>query len=65
MLGGVAAGVWDDVPDAVDACVRVTRTIEPRADWVARYAEMRPAYGALYPALHGIQHAADESRKVR
>ena len=65
MLGGVAAGVWNDVPDAVNACVRVTRTIEPRAEWVARYAEMRPAYGALYPALHAIRHAADESRTVR
>jgi xylulokinase len=65
MLGGVAAGVWSAVPEAVDACVRVTRTIEPRADWVARYAEMRPTYRALYPALHGIQHAADESPVVR
>jgi xylulokinase len=65
MLGGVAAGVWDGVPDAVEACVRVSRTIEPRADWVARYAEMRPAYDALYPALYGIQHAADESHTVR
>jgi xylulokinase len=59
MLGGVAAGVWGAVPEAVEACVRVTKTIEPRADWVARYAEMRPSYRALYPALHGIQHAAD------
>jgi sugar (pentulose or hexulose) kinase len=47
------------VPEAVDACVRVTATVEPRADWVARYAEMRPSYGALYPALHAIRHAAD------
>jgi xylulokinase len=59
MLGGVAAGVWADVPEAVDACVRVTATVEPRADWVARYAEMRPSYSALYPALHAIRHAAD------
>jgi xylulokinase len=65
MLGGVAAGVWNGVPDAVDACVRVTRTIEPRPELVARYAEMRPAYSALYPALHAIQHAANESRTVR
>ena len=48
-----------DVPEAVDACVRVVRTIEPRADWVSRYAELRPCYDALYPGLHGIQHAAD------
>ena len=30
LLGGVAAGVWDDAREAVSACVKVTRTIEPR-----------------------------------
>jgi xylulokinase len=59
LLGGVAAGVWMDVPEAVEHCVRVTRTIEPRPDWVERYAALRPCYDALYPGLHGIQHAAD------
>jgi xylulokinase len=59
LLGGVAAGIWMDVPEAVAACVRVTRTIEPRADWVERYAALRPYYDALYPGLHGIQHAGD------
>ena len=59
LLGGVAAGVWMDVPEAVEACVRVVRTVEPRADWVERYAALRPCYDALYPGLHGIQHAAD------
>jgi len=48
-----------DVPEAVDACVRVVRTVEPRADWVEQYAALRPCYDALYPGLHGIQHAAD------
>jgi len=59
LLGGVAAGVWMDVPEAVATCVRVTRTVEPRPDWVARYAVLRPYYDALYPGLHGIQHAGD------
>jgi xylulokinase len=59
LLGGVAAGLWMDVPEAVGHCVKVTRTIEPRADWVERYAALRPCYDALYPGLHGIQHAAD------
>ncbi len=58
LLGGVAAGVWGDVPEAVGACVHVTRVVEPRTDWVARYAELRPAYAALYPALYGVHHAA-------
>jgi len=59
LLGGVAAGLWMDVPEAVDSCVRVVRTVEPREDWVSRYAALRPCYDALYPGLHGIQHAAD------
>ena len=59
LLGGVAAGLWMDVPEAVEECVRVVRVIEPRADWVSRYAELHPCYDALYPGLHGIQHAAD------
>jgi xylulokinase len=59
LLGGVAAGVWEDVPEAVASCVKVTRVIEPRADWVERYAALRPAYAALYQALYAVQHAAD------
>jgi xylulokinase len=59
LLGGVAAGLWMDVPEAVEECVRVVRVIEPHADWVSRYAELRPCYDALYPGLHGIQHAAE------
>jgi xylulokinase len=59
LLGGVAAGIWMDVPEAVETCVRVTRTVEPRQDWVERYAALRPYYDALYPGLHGIQHAGD------
>ncbi len=57
LLGGVAAGLWMDVPEAVETCVRVVRTVEPRADWVSRYAELRPSYDALYPGLQGIRHA--------
>jgi xylulokinase len=59
LLAGVAAGVWADVPEAVAACVNVTRVVEPRADWVERYAALWPAYAALYPALYAVQHAGD------
>jgi xylulokinase len=51
ILGGVAAGVWTNVQDAVAATVRPTSTIEPVADWVKTYAEQRERYRALYPAL--------------
>jgi xylulokinase len=51
----VAAGVWADAGQAVEACVRVTRTIEPRADWVAEYAERRERFRGLYPALSALR----------
>jgi xylulokinase len=58
LLGGVAAGVWGDAREAVDASVRVTRTIEPRPEWVARYAELQPAFRRLYPALRAARGAS-------
>jgi xylulokinase len=51
ILGGVAAGAWDDVPSAVQATVRATQTIDPVPEWVEIYAEQRERYRALYPAL--------------
>jgi xylulokinase len=55
LLGGVAAGVWASEREAVEACVRVESVVEPDAAWVARYAELRPAFVALYPALRALQ----------
>jgi xylulokinase len=57
LLGGVAAGVFDSAADAAAACVRVERVVEPRAEWVARYAELRPAFRAAWPALQGVRAA--------
>ena len=55
LLGGVAAGVWGDAREAVTTCVKVTRTIEPRPEWVAPYAEARERFRGLYPALRPLQ----------
>ena len=55
LLGGVAAGVWDDAREAVSACVKVTRTIEPRPEWIEPYAEARERFRGLYPALRPLQ----------
>jgi xylulokinase len=55
LLGGVAAGVWDDARAAVSACVKVTRTIEPRPEWVDPYAQARERFRGLYPALRPLQ----------
>jgi xylulokinase len=54
LLGGVAAGVFGDANEAVEACVRVTRTVEPRPDWVERYAQVLPRFREAYPALRSV-----------
>jgi xylulokinase len=56
LLGGVCAGVWPDVGEAVDACVRPRSTVEPVREWVAPYAEIRESFRATYPALRRLPH---------
>jgi xylulokinase len=51
LLAGVAAGVFADASEAVAACVRVRRTVEPRAEWVQRYAEILPRFRDAHPRL--------------
>jgi xylulokinase len=58
LLAGVAAGVWPDARTAVSECVKVTRTVEPRAEWVPAYAEARERFRGLYPALRPLQRSA-------
>ena len=55
LLGGVAAGVWPDAARRPRDCVRVTRTIEPRADWVERTRRCASEFRGLYPALRGLR----------
>jgi xylulokinase len=55
LLGGVAAGVFADVHDAVAATVRVTETIEPVPGWRETYASGYDRYRALYPALRPLE----------
>jgi xylulokinase len=54
LLGGVAAGVFADVDEAVARCVRVTHVVEPDPAWRDAYAALLPRYRALYPALRGL-----------
>jgi len=51
LLGGVAAGVFADVHEAVDRCVRVRDTVEPEPGWHETYAGLQDRYRALYPSL--------------
>jgi xylulokinase len=54
LLGGVAAGVYADVDDAVGRAVRVRETVEPRSGWVAAYEEGYARYRRLYPAIKEV-----------
>ncbi len=55
ILGGVAAGTWDDVHAAVAATVRPRERIEPVPEWVEVYRERRERFSAIYPALRAIR----------
>jgi xylulokinase len=58
LLAGIGTGAFSDARDAVERCVRITRTIEPNPEWAKRYSEIRPRYKELYPALRHIRAAA-------
>jgi xylulokinase len=55
LLGGVAAGVFRDVNEAVAACVRLDDAIEPDPDWSAAYERGYPRFRLLYPALRPLE----------
>jgi xylulokinase len=54
LLGGVAGGVWPDVPAAVAATVRPRELIEPVSDWIEPYRAARERFRGLYPALRAF-----------
>jgi len=51
LLAGVGVGRWGSVQQACAEVVRVVETTEPSEEGRAAYAELHPAYQALYPAL--------------
>jgi len=55
LLGGVAGGVFADVPEAVARCVRVSTTIDPDPAWQATYEDTYARFRALYPALDTVK----------
>jgi xylulokinase len=57
LLGGVAAGVFRDVHEAVAACVRVRETVEPEARWRAVYEHGYERFRLLYPVLRPMEEA--------
>jgi xylulokinase len=55
LLGGVAAGVFRDVHEAVAACVRLDDAIEPDPAWSAAYERGYRRFQLLYPALRPLE----------
>jgi xylulokinase len=51
LLGGVAGGVYPDVPAACAAAVQTKEPVTPEAGAARRYAEYYPIHQGLYPAL--------------
>jgi xylulokinase len=57
LLGGVAAGVFADVHEAVAACVRIRDSIEPEPAWADTYASGYHRFRTLYPALRPLEES--------
>ncbi|MFN8221975.1 MAG: xylulokinase [Gaiellales bacterium] len=57
LLGGVAGGMFADVPDAVARAVHPEETSEPDPAWVDAYRATRKRFKNLYPALDTLREA--------
>ncbi len=55
LLGGVTAGVFRDVHEAVAACVRLHDAVEPDPAWSAAYERGYRRFQLLYPALRPLE----------
>jgi hypothetical protein len=47
--------VFADTREAVAACVRTSEIVEPDPELTVAYAELRPSFVALYPALAALR----------
>jgi xylulokinase len=55
LLGGVAAGVFRDVHEAVASCVRLLDPVDPDPQWVDAYEHGYRRFQLLYPALRPLE----------
>jgi xylulokinase len=62
LLGGVAAGVFGDVHEAVAACVRTGEIVEPVADWSSRTAGRASDSPRCTPRCTSDGHASPAGR---
>jgi xylulokinase len=57
LLGGVTAGVFRDIHEAVATCVRLLDAVEPDPQWCAAYEHGYRRFRLLYPALRPLEDA--------
>jgi xylulokinase len=55
LLGGVAAGVFREVHEAVTTCVRLLDPVDPDPQWVDAYEHGYRRFQLLYPALRPLE----------
>ena len=55
LLAGVSAGMFADVHDAVERCVRIVDVVEPEPEWAAAYEGGYERFRSLYPALRPLE----------
>ena len=55
LLGGVAAGVFRDVHEAVATCIRLLDPVAPDSQWVDAYEHGYRRFRLLYPALRPLE----------
>src|SRR5215211_6653649 len=61
ILGGIGAGVYADVPSALEELRYAESTVEPASEEVSFYdAAFRRVYGKLYPSLRGVHHEIED-----
>jgi xylulokinase len=57
LLGGVAAGIFVDVREAIRSCVHVRERVHPHAAWREAYEQGYARFRSLYPALQPLEDA--------
>ncbi|MDH3660146.1 MAG: FGGY family carbohydrate kinase [Alphaproteobacteria bacterium] len=58
LLGGVAAGLWPTLQDAVQGLAVPYQRVEPIEEWIERYERLyQDAYRKAYAALRPLNHA--------
>jgi xylulokinase len=61
ILGGVGAGIYRDIPSALEEVHHDKNTVEPTPDEVPFYdAAFRKVYANLYPTLRNIHHEIED-----